>query len=170
MGAFILFMLFVWGFYVAIEKAAESADRAADRRRQSEPLQPPQTATPSSRRHGTSHVDRGLAGYQRQHDGACRAKIRRAEAHGNPRSYYVYEHVDQTGRVRYVGHGRAARAWSRVRTSHAHRDLLDRGELEVRVVEHGLTAREAVSQEAGRIDRRTEDGSPLFNRLRGTRI
>ncbi|MDA7659992.1 hypothetical protein OAG01_00275 [bacterium] len=170
MGEIILFILFLWGLYAALCKSDEIAARADDRRRQARRVQPPKSAKPPRQRGARGLIGGTVHRHQHRHDADCRAKIRRAEARGNPRSYYVYEHVDPSGRVRYVGHGKSGRAWSRARASRKHRELLDRGELQVRVVERGLTARDAVQREAERLDRRGRDGSPLFNKLRGTRL
>ena len=170
MVAFFVFILFLWGLYAAIVKSDEITARADDRRRRARQVQPPKSATAIQPGGTSPYAGQKVHRHQHQHDADCRAKIQRAESRGNPRSYYVYEHVDQSVRVRYVGHGRSGRAWSRTRASRKHRELLARGELQVRVVERGLTARDAVHREAERLDRRGRDGSPLFNKLLGTRL
>ncbi len=188
MGAFFFVVVVVALLVSAFEKAREASANtdARDRpkssgrkpvvsrtsatvMRRSAVASPPRSAavdTAVRPRHQISH----LATRQRQHDADCLAKIRRAESRGNPRRYYVYEHVDRLGRVRYVGHGTRGRAWSRVRADASHREMLDDGQLTVRVVEGHLTAREAVRREADRLDRRTREGAPLFNKLRGSRV
>lgn len=185
MGAFFVSLL---GFVVlaaAFEKAQEIAERADARRRAEEswrratrPRQASPASGPARPRVAVTRVASAtvpasnprLAARQRQHDADCLAKVRRAEGRGNPRQYYVYEHVDSSGRVRYVGHGTKGRAWSRVRADDTHRAMLEAGRLTIRVVDRGLTAREAVAREADRIDRRSREGAALFNKLRGTRL
>lgn len=68
----------------------------------------------------------------------------------NPRGRYVYAHMDDAGRIFYIGRGEGRRAWSNDRHPLWHR-YVDKhlgGKFQVRILQDNLSAREAEEVEA----------------------
>lgn len=83
--------------------------------------------------------------------------------------FYVYGHFDESGECRYIGKGKAGRAWVFTQRSKVWKEFFGDSRPYVEILEDGLTEDESYASEVRLIDKYEEMGCRLLNVCPGGR-